>query len=202
LAACEERIRNVYKNYIEDICPLIIQYEVLSNRFPAEILNEIRAVFTHLSKYNLSDDPAEREKNLAKIEGHIKRSKLDCYKHLCTTYAEEYLNFNKMYKNVDLSFVDNGDFLPKLHKAAKNAKNLLLEARKTDLAIDSDDEVKTEKSYKKYDEAYTAYSSVQNLINDSYAKIEILKRKLSARKIIPLVIGVLGLIIGILGIFL
>jgi hypothetical protein len=56
LATDEVRIRDIHKTYIEVICPYIIQYETLANRFPTEILNEIRAVFTHLSKHNLSDD--------------------------------------------------------------------------------------------------------------------------------------------------
>jgi hypothetical protein len=75
-----------------------------------------------------------------------------------------------------------------------------LERRETDLEIDSDDETKTDKSYRKYEEAHVAYSSVHKLINDSYAKIEILKRKLSTKQIIPLVIGILGLIVGIISI--
>jgi len=43
LKTIEECVRNIYKNYIEVICPYIIQYELLSNTFPIEILNEIRA---------------------------------------------------------------------------------------------------------------------------------------------------------------
>jgi len=108
LATDEERIKVIYKNYIEDICPLILRYEILVNSFSVEILNEIRAVFTHLSKYNLVDDALIREKNLSKAEGHIKRAKLDCYKYLCTAYEDEYSKFDEMYKNTDLS-LDSDD---------------------------------------------------------------------------------------------
>jgi len=56
--------------------------------------------------------------------------------------------------------------LPKLLEARKNAKNLLLNALKTDSSIDSDDETNTNEAYEKYEKAFVAYSSVYNLIND------------------------------------
>jgi hypothetical protein len=205
LTTNDERIMDIYKAYIEDISPFIIQIEISENRFPVEILNEIRAVFTHLSKYNLSDNASIKEKNLSKAEGHIKRSRLDCYKHLCMIYEDEYSNFDKMYKDVDLSFVDNGEFLPKLLEARKNAKQLLLDARKTDLSIDSDDETNTGEAYKKYEKAFVAYSLVYNLINDSYKKLEDLKRKAVTKNKKPtyqfiagLVVAIIGIIIGII----
>ena len=200
MATNEDRIRDIYKIYIEEICPYIIHYETLSDRFPSEILNEIRAVFTHLSKYNLTDNISNKERNLSKAEGHIKRSKLDCYKFICTAYEDEYSKFDKRYKNIDLSFTDNGEFLPKLLEARKNAKDLLLNARKTDSSIDSDDETNTVEAYEKYEKAFVAYSLVYNLINDSYKKFENLKRKAVTKNIISIAIGIIGLIIGIVGI--
>jgi hypothetical protein len=199
LAADEVRIRDIYKTYIDIICPYIIQYETLSNRFPIEILNEIRAVLTHLSKYNLSDDASMKERNLSKAEGHIKRSILDCYKYMCSAYEDEYSKFDKRYKNTDLSLVDNGEFLSKLLEARNNGKQLLLDARKTDLSVNSDDEANTGEAYVKYEKAFVAYSSVYELINASYKKLENLKRKAAAKNLVPLVIGIIGLIIGILG---
>jgi hypothetical protein len=200
LSADELRVRDICKTYIEVICPLILQYETLANRFPAEILNEIRAILTHLSKYKLSDNASVKEKNLAKAEGHIKRSRLDCYKYICTAYEDEYSKFDKMYENTDLSFVDNGEFLPRLLEARKNAVQLLLDARKTDLSIDSDDETNIGEAYEKYDKAYVAYSSVYNLINDSYKKLENLKRKAVNKNKKAIAFGIIGWIIGILGI--
>jgi hypothetical protein len=200
LATSDERIREIYKTYLEVICPFIILSETLGNKFPVEILNEIRAIFTHLSKYNLSDVPLIKESNLLKAEGHIKRSILDCYKYICMTYEDDYARFDKRYKNTDLSFVDNGEFLPKLLKLRKNAVQLIITAKKTDLSVNSDDEVNTDEAYEKYEKAYNAYSSVYNLINDSYEKFENLKRKAVTKNIISIAIGIIGLVIGILGI--
>jgi hypothetical protein len=140
-----------------------------------------------------------KEKNLSKAEGHIKRSILDCYKYICTAYEDEYSKFDKRYKNTDLSLVDNGEFLPKLLEARNNAKHLLFDARKTDLIVDSDDEANTDEAYKKYEKAFIAYSSVYDLINASYKKLENLKKKAVTKNLIPLVIGIIGLIIGIFG---
>jgi len=200
LATDEERIRDIYKTYIEVICPYIIRYETLSDRFPSEILNEIRAVFTHLSKYNLTDNVSIKERNLSKAEDHIKRSKLDCYKFICTAYEDEYSRFDNRYKKIDLSFVDNGEFLPKLLEGRKNAKDLLFKARKTDLSLDSDDETNTDEAHEKYEKAFLAYTSVYNLINDSYKKLENLRKKAITKNSISIAIGIIGLVIGVLGI--
>jgi hypothetical protein len=171
---------------------------VLANTFPTEVLNEIRAVFTHLAKYTLSDDPTIKAKNLTKAEGHIKRSILDCYKYLCMTYEDVYTKFDKRYKSTDLSFVDNGEFLPKLLKARKNAFTLLIDARKSDLTIDSDDEVKTDEAYEKYGKAFDAYSKVYTLITDSYTKLENLRRKMITKITISYAISFLSLLFAIL----
>ena len=194
----EERAKDIYKNYIEVICPYIIQYELLDNTFPVEILNEIRAIFTHLAKYYLSDDILTKEKNISKAEGHIKRSILDCYKYICMAYDDKYEDFNRNYKNVDLSLVDNGEFLPKLLETRKDAITLMLDARKSDLLITSDDETSVDEAYKKYEKAFIKYSLVYELINSSYKKIETLKKKVVVKNFL----AVIGWIIGILGIIL
>ena len=198
MATDDKRIRDICSNYIQVISPLVLQYEVLGNTFPTEILNEIRAVFTHFAKYTLSDDPTIKAKNLTKAEGHIKRSILDCYKYLCLTYEDVYAKFDKRYKSTDLSFVDNGEFLPKLLEARKNASALLIDARKSDLTIDSDDEVKTDEAYEKYEKAFDAYSKVYTLITDSYTKLENLRRKMITKITISYAISFLSLLFAIL----
>jgi len=200
LSAIEERVRAIYKNYIEVICPYIIQYELLDNTFPSEILNEIRATFTHLSKYYLSDDNSTKEKNVSKAEGHIKRAILDCYKYICMAYEDKYKEFNRNYRNVDLSLVDNGEFLPKLLEMHKDAIALMLDARRSDLLITSDDETNVDEAYGKYEKAFVKYSSANDLIESSYKKLETVKRKAIFKSVIPWVIAIIGWIIGIIGI--
>jgi len=194
LSIIEERIKDIHKNYIEVICPYILQYELLKNEFPIEILNEIRAVFTHLSKCYLSEDVSIKEKNLLKAEDHIKRAILDCYKYICMIYNDKYVEFEKNYKRIDLSLVDNGEFLPKLLEGRKRAVELMLEARESDLAITSDNEIGIDEAYKKYEKAFIAYSSVYELINNSYIKLEHLKKKAIFKDFITIISFILGIV--------
>jgi len=90
--------------------------------------------------------------------------------------------------------------LPKLLETRKKAFNLLLDARKSDLTIDSDDEVKTDEAYEKYGKAFDAYSEVYSLITNSYTKLENFKRKVVTKINKDKIFGIAGLAVGILGI--
>jgi hypothetical protein len=205
LSALEKRVNEIYKQYIEVICPYVIEIELLDNEFPVEILNEIRAIFTHLSKYYLSNEIATKEINLLKAEGHIKRSRLDCYKYICVAYDDNYKEFERRYKNTNLSFVDNGDFLPKLLESRKKAINLMKEARKSDSLINSENEIVNNEAFIKYEEAFIAYSVVYNQINSSFKKLENLRKKAVFKDVISVggwIIGLIGIAVSIISIIL
>jgi hypothetical protein len=181
-----------------------VQIELLEGKFPVEILNEIRAVFTHLSKYYLSDDNSIKENNVRKAEGHIKRSVLDCYKFICVALDDKYKKFESNYERVDLSFIDNGEFLPKLLETRKNAIGLMKSARETDFSVNSDDETNCAEAYTRYEKAFIAYSNVEKLIDDSYKKLENLKKKAVIKDFSVVggwIIGIIGIIIGIVSFF-
>ncbi|MCL2747859.1 MAG: hypothetical protein FWE59_04310 [Oscillospiraceae bacterium] len=115
-------------------------------------------------------------------------------------YEDRYLEFENNYKRTDLSLVDNGEFLPKLLSMRKNAIDLLLEARKTDLALSSDNEESLDEAYTKYDTAFIECSAVYELINDSYKKLENLRKKAILRDFISVsgyVVGITGIILSI-----
>lgn len=173
---------------------------MLSNTFPIEILNEIRAVFTHLGKYYLSDDDLVKENNVTKAESHIKRAILDCYKYICMAYEDKYISFERMYKNTDLSFIDNGDFLPNLLNTRKNAIDLMLDARKSDLKVKSEGEIVSDDTYQKYEKAFIAYSSVDDLISNSFLKLENLRKKAVVKDFLLISGWAFGLIALILAI--
>jgi len=200
LATTEERVQNIYRDYIERISRYIVRYEVLANKFPLEILNEIRAVLTHLSKYYLSDDPEIKAKNVSKTEGHIQRAILDCYKYLCMVYEDKLNEFKKDYENVDLSLVADGKFLPELLEMHDAATTLIVDARESDLVINSDDETSVTEAYEKYEKAFVKYSDIYTLITESYTKVETLKRKVVLKKTRESRIGIIGIIVGIAGI--
>jgi hypothetical protein len=198
----ETRAKEIYKEYLNVICPYIVQIELLEGKFPVEILNEIRAIFTHLSKYYLSDDNSIKENNIRKAEGHIKRSVLDCYKFICVALDDKHKEFERKYKRVDLSLIDNGEFLPKLLETRKNSIDLMKSARRTDFSVNSDDETNCAEAYTRYEKAFIAYSHVEKLIDDSYKKLENLRKKAVIKDFLAVggfVIGIIGIILGIVG---
>lgn len=193
----DRRVDEIYKNYVEVIAPFIIQLEVLDGEFPVEMLNEIRAIFTHIARCRISEDRAYSADNITKAERHMKRAVFDGYKHLCVTYDEYYKEFDNQYKNVDLSVVDNGDFLRDMSRMRTTAVEKLEEARRCEVSCGDDDEV-----YTLYNDAYNAYSDLHNLVKGSREKIEIAKRRASRRDklaVAGFVVGVVGLIVGMVG---
>ena len=186
-----ERIVEIYDAYVNTISPFILQLETLDGEFPIEILNEIRAIFTHISRCSLTETLEVYEDNIVKAERHIKRAILDCHKYVCVAYDEHYKRFDRLYKSVDLSVVDNGDFLVDLCQKRKLAVQLLQSAKRLELNGEADDEI-----YRAYADAYNAYSDVYRLIEDSYGKLEKAKRRASRKDII----SVIGFIFGAVGV--
>lgn len=186
------RILKIYDTYINIIAPFILQLESLDGEFPVEILNEVRAIFTHISRCCLSKTSEFYEDNIVKAERHIKRAILDCHKYMCIAYDEHYRQFDRLYKSVDLSVVDNGDFLIDLCQKRKRAVQLLQSAKHLELNGADDNDI-----YNCYSDTYNAYSDVYNLIENSYDKLEKAKRRANRKDII----AIIGFVIGFIGTF-
>lgn len=101
-----EKETGIYQQYRDVIAPFIAELEVRDTEYPIEIFNEIRAIFTHLTRYKLS----ESESELISAERHVKRAILDCFKYMCISMAEEMQMFRHDYRRVDLKFANNGIF--------------------------------------------------------------------------------------------
>ena len=134
--ALQRELEEIYSQYHNSIKIFIGQLEVLQNKFPVEILNEIRAVFSHIAKA-----------------------------YVCE--SEEVA-----WKNVDLSHVNNGDFINELSKthasAIVKAGNARMVEAKADDVIES---------YEKYEDAYYEYASVYKLIITNLPITEKLQQK-------------------------
>jgi len=192
------RIKNIYQQHLEVISPLMMQLEIYDAAFPVEILNEIRAIFTHLAKSSVADSVDDKEKNVNNAESHLKRAILDCFKYSCMSLDDRYKKFEEQYKCVDLSLVSDGEFLRELLRKRDDAEKKLLDARKTDLEIkhDAND---LQEAYQKYEAAFCAYGEVDNMIIASYTSLQNVKKKALFKDrlaIASFVIGVVGLIIG------
>jgi hypothetical protein len=203
MADTESRVKAICQQYLEVVSPLAIQLEIYDGAFPVEILNEIRALFAHLSKSFVTDSENEKERNVGKAESHLKRAILDCFKYLCVSLDDRYKKFEEYYKHADLSLVSDGEFLPTLLKKRATATEKLLDARKTDLEI-KHSESNLQAAYLKYENAYLAYDEVDTLITASYEKLENVKKKSLLNYRIGIggfIVGALGLIVGLVGLF-
>lgn len=196
-----DRVNEIHRKYFEIISPFIIQLEVLDGEFPIEILNEIRAVFGHLSKAHLNNEASIVEHNIEKADSHIKRAILDCYKYLCLAYDDKYKEFSNKYINVDLSVVGDGEFLPLLCQKRNNAIQKLSNAKKLEISKTNENDL-----YNAYEDAYNAYADTYNYIEAFYEKLERLKHKTDLRDIsakrwylIGTIAGVTGAVAGIIG---
>lgn len=55
---------------IEDINPFIVQFEISTNEFPAELQNEIRAIYGHLVRAVMEGIPEHVSRNIEKMKSH------------------------------------------------------------------------------------------------------------------------------------
>lgn len=173
----QKELRDIYAQYHNSIKIFITQLESLQNKFPVEILNEIRAVFSHIAKIYMCKRKDIALENIVKAKGHMKRAQLDAYKYMCYAYLQYYNNFKDLYCNVNLSHVNNGDFvlqLGKLYSAsiAKTAKAKEIENTAEDSAS----------SYEAYEEAYCTYTELYKLINDNLQHIVRLQQNENTEK--------------------
>ena len=119
-----QELDSVFRMYIEDINPFIVQFEVEKGEFPIELQNEIRAIYGHLVRATMSSSPEEIKRNIGKMRSHSKRALLDCFKYTSIICSDNYDSFMKRYENVDLTYLDNGTFLPDVVEHCRNIKHL------------------------------------------------------------------------------
>lgn len=198
-------LNEIFSTYINLINPLIIQYEILTNEFPIEIQNEIRAIFTHLSRCTIELSENNVDLNLSKAKSHAKRAALDCYKYNCLAYSDFYHNFMHHYQSIDLSLIDNGSFLPEVTKKFYKAQSLMIEAKK----YESTHTASTDELYDKYMDSYLIYHEVYQLLVHTQEKADHFLNKLTVDKnkekrshLIDRWIGIIGMIVGIIGVLL
>lgn len=192
----EDSEKNIYSQYQNVIAPLIVELEVRDAEYPIEIFNEIRSIFTHLSRFKLQNS----EKDLFSAESHLKRAILDCFKYSCISMIEQLNNFRNEYKNVNLGLADNGAFLPKLDSLEAEASNIFIHAKKEEIKKETD----KDDLYALFEDAYNAYSIVIKFIDDSKAAILFAStnsQKSNNINIASIIITLISIIIAIIAFF-
>lgn len=156
-------IREIYIYYRDVIRPFVAFLELFDAEFPVEILNEIRAIFQHIARCYYSEKNTSTnddiDKNLRKANSHINRALLDCFKYSCLTLYDEYKSFVHLYRHVDLSSLDNGEFLKNLHCYKEAAKKADRKARSLEGETGDEDAV-----FEEYEAAFNASVVLHNYI--------------------------------------
>ena len=169
----QQKISDIYAEYKKTVSPLVAFLEANDAEFPVEILNEIRAIFTHFSRtYDESVSDDEISSEIKKAEGHLKRAILDCYKYNCVSLYDFYSQFRKEYKFADLSCIDSGDFLTHITQNFAEAKKQLLEAK-----ISERKNKDKEDLYAEYETAFDLFLKNFNLINSKIGIIHRVSKK-------------------------
>lgn len=195
---------DLFQEYNIRLKPLIAAYESLTGKFPGQILNEIRACNDHVARcFVTGHSESERITEINKARGHVTRSILDGYKHMIL-YGYDFLtNFHNEYKDIQLSLVNDGKFLPGLLELEGTAKQLTIEARLKEAESFPDKET----SYENYQRAILAYKKIETYIRDNatglanvkqFARVKTVNERRNNWKF-AIIGAVIGTILGIGG---
>lgn len=154
----DEEYKKIYSDYLEVIVPLVSFYESISSSFPIGILNEIRAIFTHIAKSVILESDEDKKRQIEKISGHMMRSIRDCYKYNCMAIEEKYKIFMSLSNVLDKVREKAFD----LHEKAIDA---LYIARRMENGAASD--AKAEEIHGQYKDAYNIFLTINALIKDN-----------------------------------
>lgn len=208
----KEEFDNLFRDYLDEINANIIQYEVIANEAPVAILNEIRAIMSHLARISISEDESVAIENIEKIKGHSTRAKLDGYKYMCMAIAKRRISFFDQYNGIEFSRINNGEFIVQMNNANEKAEERLIKAKTYESENGPDENL-----YNLYAEAYLEYKNVYDLVKvgEKYApqlkknfeeqkKEEQLQQEMSQKSLLygkrGYTVGIIGMIVGVIGI--
>lgn len=189
----EKREKEIYNQYQLVIAYFIAELEVRDTEYPIEIFNEIRATFTHLSRYKLQNSI----KDLVSAERHIKRATLDCFKYMCVSIKEEIRLFREEYRKVDLSVAENGRFLIELNRLEEEANSLYIKAKREEIK----GEISEDRLYAMFETAYNKHQELTQYLDDSKEAILFASNHTRNRDIVTkvsIVVTVISIIIAII----
>lgn len=198
LSEQSELLNTVFRMYIEDINPFIVRFEVSKGEFPIEIQNEIRAIYGHLVRATMSASSEQALKNIEKMKSHSKRALLDCFKYTSIICSDNYDDFMNRYENIDLTYLQNGQFLTDIVKRSRAARRDLQKAKIAETSNISEDDL-----FSLYQDAYRQFEELNDKLQQAEESAAFLQHKASKKdKIsnISLWVGIGGFVVGVIGI--
>lgn len=166
----------IFQEYINEVNVSIVKYEVLTNKYPSEILSEIRQVVTYLGRFCVEDEEGKIENILNTMKFYMVRGKLYCCKYMCQAISDKYDDFFKIYNGVDFSAVNNGTFKEEIVEQLEQAEKMLIRAQNEEDALvplKNDDYVTEDELslitsvYEIYQNAFLGYEKVQKLLEEA-----------------------------------
>lgn len=192
----EQKMEELYSTYNSVIKPLVAEVEVRKAEFPIELLNELRAFLDHIARCYM-ENVTERQvaEQLKKAESHLIRISMDAYKHLIICLHDELAAFQKKTKKIDLTTINNGYFSRDYERMYKEAKKKLKMAK-----MQENQYISYEQKIKYYEEAYNAYGSLIELIEENKTAVNwaAVKRKVTTfgSVIFNLAVWIVGIVMG------
>ncbi|MDE5624209.1 MAG: hypothetical protein K2I62_06345 [Alistipes sp.] len=160
-AQVQQSLCELYQKYNTVFKPALAIVESTVQKFPAPVLNEIRAVNDHVARcFVVGKTEADYLSEIRKANGHLIRVTLDCYKIILMCYYDQVEDFKRAYCDVNLSLVGDGQFLPELTRLNGIAVDKAIKARQNE----SDAFPEKEQAYATYQDAILAYENVLNYI--------------------------------------
>lgn len=186
----------IFRAYLEDINPFIVLFETQKNEFPIELQNEIRAMYGHLARAAIAETPDQAERNIQKIKSHTKRALLDCFKYSCVIFSDSYTDFFKRYEGVDLSYLEDGRFLPEIYAHYNRAKKAYFEAKRAETSNMSEDQL-----FDLFQDAYNQFASLDKRLCSVEDSASFLKHKATKRDRLAMasfIVGAVGIAVTII----
>lgn len=182
----------LYYQYNNTIKLLIAEIEIRYESFPTPIFNEIRAFNDHIARCFMEPNNKELvDIQVRKAKGHIERMILDCYKFLnVSLYDSVIKGFDKKYKGVDLSVINNGDFILEYKKIKKEIVLLLKDAKSKEYLENKDSSIEL------YEKAHNRYTDLENLILNNCSNLFWAKNKFCVKRFLKFIGWFLAAIIS------
>ncbi len=122
---------------------------------------------------------------------------MDCFKYTSILCSDEYQSFMSRYKNIDLTFLDEGRFLPEVVSRYENAKKALVKAK-----VSETTNITAQELYDLYQDAYQQFEELDEILKEHESKAAFLQRKANRKDrmaVISVIIGIIGVVVGIIG---
>ena len=134
------------------------------------ILNEIRAINDHVARfYDKNRNEDERNEELIKAEGHLKRMVYDAYKQLNIFFYDYTNNFEKANFGVHWLYLNNGSFWLEYIQKRNSITGFVKKAKEKE-------SICTEEAFKHFGKAYVEQRYVYKLIEDNSPKLVLTKK--------------------------